>query len=78
MFVHFAWKGRPEMTYTVSGETLNLTSYSLTPVAEVKWRTNSEWAALSRVVIKRAVGEWRQRLPSSWKRTFWAHRWCDV
>jgi len=34
----------------------------ITDVDELKRRINSEWAALSHVVIERAVGEWRQRL----------------
>jgi len=32
--VHCAWKGRPEMIYTVSGGTLNPT-YSLTPLTQL-------------------------------------------
>ena len=36
----------------------------ISDVDELKQRINSdsEWAALSRAVIERAVGEWRQRL----------------
>jgi len=34
----------------------------ISDVDELKRRINSEWAALSHVVIEHAVGEWRQRL----------------
>jgi len=37
-------------------------SVKISNVNELKRRINSEWAAMRHAVIKRAVGEWRQRL----------------
>jgi len=56
----------------------------ISKVNELKWRINSEWAALGHTVIECAVGAWHQGLCTSvqcCRRTFWAHTvlkmmWC--